>query len=338
MSTRPELLEAIRLATLAPSGHNAQPWTFMMLEDGVAVFPDVTRRLPVVDPEDRELFVGLGCALENLLIGARHAGLDPRVDYFPAAHPSALMVHTGGGSGTPVGTDADLFRAIPERQSTRRAYEARPIPPDQLAALDRAAREDGVAVHVTTSLPQIDTIAELVEAATRAQFKSSAYRAELASWVRFNPKETEEHADGLTFAALGRARAPRWLGAPALKTLASAGHEAKRAARLVRSAAALMVFAAREDDKRNWVAVGQSFERVALTATALGIRHAHANTACEVAEVRRRLQSYLGLGLAEPLVLIRLGYAKARPRSPRRPLDDVVLRRPVARDTGAAGG
>jgi nitroreductase len=90
-----------------------------------------------------------------------------------------------------------------------------------------------------------------------------------------------------------------------------------------------MVFAAREDDKRHWVEVGRSFERVALTATALGLGYAPATMPCEVDDVRRRLQAHLGLGLAEPVVLIRLGYGRPRSRSPRRPIDDVVVRRPV---------
>lgn len=175
----------------------------------------------------------------------------------------------------------------------------------------------------------MDAIAGFVEAATRAQFRSLAFRSELASWIRFNPQEVEDLGDGLTYAAMGRARAPRWLGAAAVKRLASASRVARREARLVQGASAVMVFAAREDDRRGWVAAGRSFERTALMATALGIRYAPATMPCEVDDVRRRLQAHLGLGLAEPVVLIRLGYARLRARSPRRPLDDVVLRRPV---------
>jgi nitroreductase len=329
MSNRPELLEAIRLATLAPSSRNTQPWTFTMLDGGVAIFPDVTRRLPVVDPHDRELYVGLGCALENLIIASRHAGLEPRVDYFPANLPAAIMVRTEPRTA-PAPPDLEgLFAAIPARQSTRRAYEPRAIPAEHLAALDRAARQDGVMVYQTSTRSQIDAIAGLVETATRAQLRNSAYRNELVSWIRFNLREAEDHGDGLTYAALGRSRAPRWLGAAAVKTLVSATRAARREARLVQGAPALMVFAAREDDKRHWVEVGRSFERVALTATSLGIRYAPATMPCEVDEVRRKLQAQLGLGLAEPVVLIRLGYGRPRSRSPRRPLDDVVLRRPV---------
>ena len=64
-----DFIDLIRQATKAPSGHNAQPWLFKIKTDGIEIYADTTRRLPVVDPHDRELFVSLGCAVENLLFG-----------------------------------------------------------------------------------------------------------------------------------------------------------------------------------------------------------------------------------------------------------------------------
>lgn len=51
-------------AVKAPSGHNTQPWRFRQSESAVEIHPDFDRRLPVVDPHDRELFVSWGCATE----------------------------------------------------------------------------------------------------------------------------------------------------------------------------------------------------------------------------------------------------------------------------------
>jgi hypothetical protein len=46
---------------------------------------------------------------------------------------------------------------------------------------------------------------------------------------------------------------------------------------------------------------------------------------CEVEPVRRKLASHLGLGRDEqPLLLIRLGYAKPLPASPRRPIEQIM--------------
>ncbi|MBD3386211.1 hypothetical protein GF407_14980 [candidate division KSB1 bacterium] len=63
-----DFVEMIRFATMAPSGHNTQPWKFSLHENTITIFPDYKRRLAVVDPDDHALFISLGCALENLII------------------------------------------------------------------------------------------------------------------------------------------------------------------------------------------------------------------------------------------------------------------------------
>ena len=62
--------EIIHYATLAPSGHNTQPWKFSIKDNSILIYPDYSRRLSVVDPDDHALFISLGCALENLVIAA----------------------------------------------------------------------------------------------------------------------------------------------------------------------------------------------------------------------------------------------------------------------------
>lgn len=56
----------IYYATLAPSGHNTQPWQFLIRNNSILINPDFSRRLAIVDSDDHALFISLGCALENL--------------------------------------------------------------------------------------------------------------------------------------------------------------------------------------------------------------------------------------------------------------------------------
>jgi hypothetical protein len=66
-----QMIEFVRYATLAPSGHNTQPWRFSVNEYSIRIFPDFTRSLAVVDLDNRELYIRLCCALENLVIAAK---------------------------------------------------------------------------------------------------------------------------------------------------------------------------------------------------------------------------------------------------------------------------
>jgi nitroreductase len=78
---RERLLRLVEYAILAPSSHNSQPWTFAVSEDEIRIFVDRDRWLPMADPDQRELYVSIGCALENLLIAAERFGRTTRVWY-----------------------------------------------------------------------------------------------------------------------------------------------------------------------------------------------------------------------------------------------------------------
>ena len=80
-----QMRELIRYATLAANGHNTQPWKFAIQADAIEIQPDYTRGLPIVDPNHRELWISLGCALENLLVAARSTGYGTEVTYPTAA-------------------------------------------------------------------------------------------------------------------------------------------------------------------------------------------------------------------------------------------------------------
>jgi hypothetical protein len=134
--------------------------------------------------------------------------------------------------------------------------------------------------------------------------------------------DPDDHALNIS---LGFPFVPRWLGRFILKTFAKPESEASKTEKQIRSSSLLLLFISKKNDKKHWVETGRSFQRIALTATTLGLAHAHLNLPCEVESVRKKLSTQLGLDHEEqPLLLIRFGYAKERPRSPRRPAEEVT--------------
>jgi hypothetical protein len=319
---RYEMLELVRHAVMAPSGHNTQPWRFALSGDRVEILPDLSRRLPVVDPDDHALYISLGAALENLRIAALQGGLDPETERFPAAAPDRLVVHLTRRTRA---VESELFRAIPDRQTTRSTYDGRSIPAADLRELERASSEEGVHFRLFTEKRELEDVTELVKEGNRWQMRDAAFVRELLDWVRFSRKEADTCKDGLIGPVMGMPVVPRWLGEPIMKAMLRPELEAARAEKLIRSSAALMLFVAETNDREHWVKLGQSFERVALAATIRGIRQAHINMPCEVVEIRKQFQQYLGLADEQPLLLLRVGYGKPMPRSPRRPAEAAIL-------------
>jgi nitroreductase len=158
----------LRYAILAPSSHNSQPWSFSLERDGVAIVPDLRRWLPEADPDQRELYLSLGCALENLLIAAEHFGFGHEVVYPAEADrrgPAARVTLLAEGTPSTCRPD-ELFLAITGRATSRGRYRRWPVAEDALRELRECAMDDGVGLLLTG------------EAGVRARLRDLAARAD----------------------------------------------------------------------------------------------------------------------------------------------------------------
>lgn len=317
VTTSAQMRELVRYATLAASGHNTQPWTFAIKEDAIEIHPDYARRLPIVDPHDRELWISLGCALENLLVAARADGYAPDVTY----PETAEFIHVRLTADTAQG--GTLFDAISLRQNTRSEYDGQAVKRDHLDQVQALPLEPGVELRFVLNPPELKTVLEYVNQGNLSQYADKAFVEELIDWLRFNKKEALASLDGLYSGSSGNPEVPRWLGqmfVAGTKPQQQADADAKK----LRSSSGAVVVASATDDKTSWVRTGQVYERMALKMTSLNVRSAFLNQPIEVADVRGEFQSALGLGDALPQLLVRFGYADATPHSLRRPVEQVL--------------
>lgn len=306
----------VHYATRAANSHNTQPWRFAVAPDAVTIRPDLSRATPVADPDNHHLWASLGCAAENLVLAAGAAG-----------RPAEATLETGSVSVRLGRGDAardPLFEAILARQCTRSDYDGQPVPSDDLARLSAAASVPGVETILITDRARMDAVAELILEGNTAQVENPAFRDELKSWLRFSAARAIETRDGLYSACSGNPTMPDWIGQRVFGMVFKADSENARIGRQLASSSGIAVFVSDRDDTAHWVAAGRAYQRFALEATALGIRHAFLNQAVEVPEVRPELQSLLGLGGRRPDLVVRFGYAPQMPRSLRRPVADVI--------------
>lgn len=311
--------DLIRYATLAPNGHNAQPWRFRLGLRRISIVPDLSRRTPVVDPDDHHVFVSLGCAVENLALASASVGRPGVVTFDPQRNGAVLLDFETG----PASRSA-WFETIPLRQSTRVDYDGRTVSASDLALLASAAAVPGVDLVLLTDRLRIDALRDLVVAGNSTQMADAAFVRELKSWLRFNPAQALRTGDGLYSVASGNPALPDWLGPLAFDWLSSARSQNETYARQIRSSAGIAVFAAERADPAHWVAVGQACQRFALQATALGLKHAFINQPVEVPSLRPELASLIGLPGRRPDIVMRFGYGPTLPYAPRRPVAAVI--------------
>ena len=315
----PGAADLVRYATLAANSHNTQPWRFKLGDAGFTISPDPTRHLSSVDPDDHHVFASIGCAAENLAIAARMRG-KPGVLRFDPGDGGSVTFSFGNGPAP----EPTLFDAIAKRQSTRSAYDSRPVSAADLQTLIDAAAVDGVDLVLITDRPRIDQIRDLVVAGTATQMTDPAFITELKAWLRYNPRQALRSGDGLYSAASGNPPLPTWLGPRVFDLFVSARSESDRYASQLRATAGIAVFVAAEETHEHWVLAGRASQRFALQATALGLRHAYVNQPVEVAGLRPALASLVGMPGRRPDLVMRFGYGPDMPLSARRQVASVV--------------
>lgn len=312
--------DLVRYATLAPNGHNTQPWRFRISDKKIDILPDFSRRTPVVDPDDHHIFVSLGCAAENLSLASAACGRPGEIRFDPAGN-GAVTFDFGSGPAS----RSMLFDAIPKRQSTRADYDGRAVSTRDLDLLAKAAAMPGVDLVLLTDRLRIGRLRDVVVTGNSAQMADAAFVRELKSWLRFNPHQALRSNDGLYSVASGNPALPDWLGPLAFDWLSPAQSQNDAYAQLIRSSAGIAVFVSARADAAHWVAVGQACQRFALQATALGLKHAFINQPVEVPSLRPDLAALIGLPGRRPDIVMRFGYGPPMPFSPRRPAASVIM-------------
>lgn len=312
--------ELVRHATLAASSHNTQPWRFRIDGRDLSLLPDLTRRCPVVDPDDAHLYKSLGCAAENLVHAAAAQGHAAEVTFSNETDTVQVRLEPAAAMRA-----TDLFRAIPRRQCTKTPYDGSAPASAQLALLEQAGHHGCASTLLLTAREKFESVIEYVSNGNRAQLNDPAFRAELVSWIRFNPAEALLKGDGLSGPTSGQPALPRWIARHLIGLVLTAKGQVEADARNIRSSGAIAVFIATRNDKAAWIDVGRACQRFALQAAALDLRSAFINQPIEVQALRPQLESWLGLDGANALLMVRLGHAPLAPYSLRRPIGQVIV-------------
>lgn len=299
----------INYAQLAPSSHNSQPWQFSIQDNLVHLYPDLEHWLKIADPEQRELYISLGCALENLLIAAEHFQLGYQVSFFSDRDATQHFATITFAEGKPISNvrDPALFKAIQQRHTNRQAFLSRLIPKEELLQIKAARLEQDLHLHFIANIEQKRQLARMVKTADKILFANPDYRRELAETLG-------EGAFGNTWpwSRLAEFLVQRFnLGA----------RIGKQNAQHLMSAPVLVVLSTHREDAIEQIKIGQLYERIALTATKLGLCVQPLSQLLEIPSQRQELASLLPDNGLLPQHFFRLGYPSHPTTStPRRPV------------------
>lgn len=318
----PEEERILAHAALAPSGHNTQPWAVRILEKRrwiVGVDPE--RKLPAVDPANRELALSMGAFAENLAVATNASGLAAEVEVRTAARDAAELLAVRLVGAAPV--DEQALERIRLRRTVRNGYRSDRIRPDDLRVITEPY--GGGAAWFPAGSREARWLADAEVEAFRKQASRDDAQSELSRWIRFSDEDVERHRDGLTPAtmevgALASFYMRHFMGRGTVMKKSFRDTGIDGTAKQVSEGAGWLVVTSPDEAASALLETGRRFERMALR---LRERKLAAHPMSQLLEEEPwRLQVARELALsAAPQFLLRVGYVAEYPSpvSPRRP-------------------
>jgi hypothetical protein len=316
-----QVASLLTAASRAPSLHNSQPWRFHVRPQVIELWADPERRLPAADPTGREQRLACGAALFNLRLALHGLGIRPLVTlHADGERPELLASVRFGGRRPPTPVQRQLLAAVPRRRTNRLPFTDDPVTSGERAVLHKAAMEEGAWLHMVEDQRERSTLARLIAEAHALQRADPAYQAEVARWTAV----AEGRDDGVP-ARMGEHRPAaheRWVvrdftgGQGEPNTSAGITFEREPAIAVLTSYG----FGPHAD-----VTAGQAMQRVLLTATVEGLTTSFLSQLIEVERAREELRRLIG-GPRGPQVVLRIGRGWPVPATPRRSVDDLLLR------------
>jgi nitroreductase len=319
-TTTCDLTAAVELARLAPSVHNTQPWRFQIEDSTLTLSRDPGRRLETLDPTGRQQVVSCGAALHLARLALRLQGYDCDVVTFPALADRDVLARIVPVPGHPATSeDVVLAEVARSRHTQRGPFDPRPLPPDVVVELRAAAQERGVWARAVDDPADLVALAVLLTRAEDLERDDPAYREELGRWTG-----RPDHArDGLPATAVpdvhGRASTlrPRDFGAsdPEAATTAVEPPTAEHPL--------AVVLGTELDGPADWLRAGEALMALLLRAAVEGIQAQPLGQVVDRDWSRARLGAELGV-VGHPQMVLRLGYGRPGPDTPRRRTADIL--------------
>lgn len=340
-------LALVRSAILAASPHNTQPWLFKISDSTIELHLNPRRNVGALDPYLREEHIGMGCALENLLLAAAANGYDAtttlvpgKLTPIPADSKPRLVARVELSRGKR--EESELYWAIPLRHTNRAPYDTQKgIPADFVDALRRLLSDDpNTRLFLFTGEEERTKIVAASSAANTELYSDAAVQAGSEPWVRLKWSAVQQYRDGLTIDAFGLppiATGVAKMMTPGMLAWAASRSEKNGYSNLMLSAPLIGMIAVRDRyDQQQCLRAGRIWQQAHLLATARGLAGRPCNELVEMVDHERALgkpasrmallNDITGDGSWQATFVFYMGYRTlAAHASPRRPVQAVVV-------------
>lgn len=320
----PLLADIVYHASLAPSGHNTQPWVVRVrAPDRLVIGTARERWLPKVDPENRELLLSLGCFLENLIVTAKRRGLGIEYQVVGNTPTDTVMLDVRLRRGSPSAFPLDKILL---RRTVRSHHLSKSLASADVQAL--CAPLGDQAAFFPSGSANATWLSEQTIEANRVQAYRDPAQEELSRWIRWTDGAARAERNGLTPEAMEITGIKGWYvrhfmnqAAVMKPSFRERGLDAVR--EQLRSYGGWLVITSPDGSISTLIETGRLMERMWLDSRARMIGIHPMTQILEEAPFRDSVGQQLGV-TGRVQFLLRVSYLAAYP-------DPVSLRMPLAR-------
>lgn len=328
-----DIEKLISYAILAPSPRNNQPWKFLIENNKVHLFFDPTKALPSLDPNNRESYIALGAALENLLIAAKKFNYDFSIDYFPQGETNKeeIAVVELKKRKDKKEIEYELFYFVEKRNTNRNPYTSEPVSQDIIDELTRIAINGNTNLYFIKDPIVKSLTAFMTMQATQKEYENGSIYRDLYSTLRFSELEARQKGDGLEVKGLVRRFITRyayhWKILPRLNIFRISKVLSLSSKKLLEHTPIVGLLTSREVSHLEYIKGGQVWEQIALTACKYNLSTHPVSAPLELPEFDTAVRTIFDVESKEGLlILFRLGYGPPAGRSPRRSVEQVIVK------------
>jgi hypothetical protein len=320
---KPDEKEILFLASLAPSGHNTQPWFVQYLEPYHWIIGNDKRKwLPAVDPTQRETILSIGAFIQNLEYAAGDFGYTCDWNLLAITNQDKRVMEVKLVKKESKNT-FDIAK-IKNRRTVRSNFLSDVLKKEDLTYLTDSEPE--FIHYLPNATKESKFIDEQTISANRLQSYRDPAQQELANWIRFSSNDAEKYRDGLTTASMEIEGIPGWV----VRNFYSQDNVMKKDFRelgiekvkqQVSESAGWILITSKGDSVETLLETGRRMQRLFLKVREKSIAIHPMTQILEEPSTNEKLNQSIGIGDNVQFIL-RAGYLKTYPEA-------VTLRRPI---------
>ncbi|GAB3642653.1 Acg family FMN-binding oxidoreductase [Spirosoma arcticum] len=319
--------QILLLASLAPSGHNTQPWFVKHLEPyHWIVGNDKTRWLPGVDPNQRETILSIGAFLQNIEYAASNLGYTCQFDTMAMSNQDEDIVTVKLRRSSKV--PSYDTQKITRRRTVRSNYLDDALKKEDLTYLINGESE--FIQFIPNTGKECRLLNEQTIEANRIQSYRDVAQQELADWIRFSSKDAAAYRDGLTTASMEIDGILGWLlrnfyGESAVMKPGFRNQAIDKVKQQVAQSAGWLLITSKDNAVTTLLETGKRMQRLFLIVRDRGVALHPMTQILEESPTNQTINQSIGISGPVQFIL-RTGYLKTYPEpvSLRRSVDGFV--------------